>query len=187
MALPNLSNARSPTKRRGLSEASVCFKACLTYNMALHCYPYRYGIRMLSRLYAVIDREAATWEPRLLVRCRFSRFVALWLCRFRLGGVELPVQRREKPHHSLIAERLESIRVCNHNHSIYTRPILDVQTRSLRRALRLWYRHGLRFKGLHSLDRHCCSCIATLSFWPHVSSRCIPAALRITRPALLRV
>jgi hypothetical protein len=35
---------------------------------------------MLSRPHAVDDLEAATLESGSLVRSRFSRFVALWIC-----------------------------------------------------------------------------------------------------------
>jgi hypothetical protein len=41
---------------------------------------------MLSRIYAVFDLEPVPWGSGALVRCRFSRFVALWICDFSALG-----------------------------------------------------------------------------------------------------
>jgi hypothetical protein len=86
MALPNLSSARSPTKRHYLDRTSVSFKPYPLYNTVSHCCPYQSSARMLSQLYAVVDLEAGLWEPGSLVWCRFSRFLALWICGFAVLG-----------------------------------------------------------------------------------------------------
>jgi hypothetical protein len=80
MALPNLSSARSPTRRRGLDGTSAVFNPYPLCNMAPRNCPYQSGARMLSRAHAVVDLEGATLESGSLVRCRFSRYVALWIC-----------------------------------------------------------------------------------------------------------
>jgi hypothetical protein len=42
-------------------KTSVCFEPCPLHNMATQCCPYQSSARMLSRLHAVIDLEAAPW------------------------------------------------------------------------------------------------------------------------------
>ena len=82
MALSNLSSAHFPIKRRGLDRTSAVFKPYPLCNMAPRCCPYQSGAGMLSRPHTVVDLEAATLESGSLVRCRFSRLVALGLCSF---------------------------------------------------------------------------------------------------------
>jgi hypothetical protein len=55
MALPNLSSARSPTKRRGLDGASVFSKPYPLCNMAPHRRPHQSSARILLPLHAVVD------------------------------------------------------------------------------------------------------------------------------------
>jgi hypothetical protein len=89
--------------------------------VASHCYLRQPGAMMLSRLYVVVDLEAPLWESRSLVRSHFLRprgFVDLGLCLFAISE-SVPIRRQEKPHHSLIAKRSDSIRVGNHNSSPY--------------------------------------------------------------------
>jgi hypothetical protein len=71
--------------------------------------------------------------PISLLRCRFSRFVpcgfvALWLCRFGVGGA---CQFSAKTRDSMTTERLSTVRVYNHNSSVHMSSILDEQARLL--------------------------------------------------------
>jgi hypothetical protein len=69
-----------------LEKTSGRFEPCALYKMAPHCCLYQSGARMLSRPCAMADLEAVPREPRSLVRCRFSRFVALWIWGFAFLG-----------------------------------------------------------------------------------------------------
>jgi len=84
-----------PTKRWcGQDKRPFQTLPIVQYNMASHYCPYQSGVRKPSRPNPVIDLEAAPLEPGSLLGCRFSRFVALWLCgfvalwpcRFGVGG-----------------------------------------------------------------------------------------------------
>jgi hypothetical protein len=79
----------------------------------------------------VVNLEGAPSEPRPLLRCRLSPlrgFEDLWLCRFGVGGVcKFSVKTRD----SLIAERLDTVRICSHKSSVHMSFILEEQTRLL--------------------------------------------------------
>jgi hypothetical protein len=58
-----------------------------------------------------------------------SAFVDLWLCRFGVGGACQSDLKGTPTTDSLIAARSDSFRVYNHNYSVHTYSIIDVQTR----------------------------------------------------------
>lgn len=75
------------------------------YNMQPHCCSYLSGAKALLRLHAVIDLVAASWE---LDQWHNAAFPASWLCESLALPLwarrSVPVQRREKPQHSQIAD-----------------------------------------------------------------------------------
>jgi hypothetical protein len=57
-----------------------CLQSYPLYSVATRSYPYQSGASMLPRPYAAVYLRTVSWEPRPLVECRYSRYVALWIC-----------------------------------------------------------------------------------------------------------
>jgi hypothetical protein len=83
-----------------------------------------------------------------------SGFVDLWLYRFGVGGACHPGVKGTPTTDSLIAARLDSFRVYNHNYNLHTYFILDVQTWSLQSVSCVEDHRGLQLVStvLSSLD-----------------------------------
>jgi hypothetical protein len=132
MALPNLSSARSPTIRRGLGGASDLSKPYPLCNMAPHRRPHQSSARIPLRLHAVVDLDAAPWEPGSVAQCRFSRFVALWIFGFAaLGQTKRAGSASRETPTQPNCRRVKSIRVDNSSSSVQVSSMSDEQTWSL--------------------------------------------------------